>query len=75
MANICKVTLENIDELYNDYSGNLYYKPIGLPADAYEPAGEFNVEELKSAIAHHDIDVIFMTYAAVFAIARALECA
>lgn len=71
MPRLCKVTVNNIDKLYSNYYGNLYYKSKGAPADAYEPASEFDVEELKAAIAHDDIDVIFVAFSALISIANA----
>lgn len=61
MANtsIKEVTATNIDELRRNAAGKIFYKMDG--DSEYADASEFSSEELKSALEHGDIELIFVT--------------
>lgn len=58
-TNIKEVTTANIDELRRNAAGKLFYKMDG--DSEYADASEFSSEELKSALEHGDIELIFVT--------------
>lgn len=58
-TSIKEVTATNIDELHRNAAGKIFYKMKG---DAeYADASEFSSEELKSALEHGDIELVFIT--------------
>lgn len=61
MANtgIKEVTAINIDELRRSAAGKIFYRMKG--DSEYADASEFSSEELKSALGHGDIELIFIT--------------
>ena len=57
-TSIKEVTATNIDELRRNAAGKIFYKMKG---DAeYADASEFSSEELKSALEHGDIELVFI---------------
>lgn len=58
-TSIKEVTATNIDELRRNAAGKIFYRMKG---DAeYADASEFSSEELKSALEHGDIELVFIT--------------
>ena len=61
MANICRVTLKNIEKYYYDTKGNLYFRLTKDFDSDYELMDGFDIEELKAAIAYGDIEMIYIS--------------
>lgn len=61
MANICKVTLKNIEKYYWDPNGNLYFRITKEFSSDYELMDGFELEELKAALAYGDIEMIYVS--------------
>lgn len=61
MANICKVTLKNIEKYYYDPNGNLYFRLTKEFGSDYELMDGFDIEDLKVAIAYGDIEMIYIS--------------
>ena len=61
MANICRVTLKNIEKYYYDPNGNLYFRLTKEFDSDYELMDGFDIEELKAAIAYGDIEMIYVS--------------
>lgn len=58
-TSIKEVTATNIDELRRNAAGKIFYKMKG--DSEYADASEFSSEELKSALEHGDIELVFIT--------------
>lgn len=61
MANICKVTLKNIEKYYWNPNGNLYFRVVEEVDSDYQLMDGFEIEELKAAIAYGDIEMIYVS--------------
>lgn len=61
MKNFCKVDVHNINKYYNKPDGNLYFKVVEDSGPDYEVVDGFELDELKAALAHGNIELIWVS--------------